>query len=129
MKLHFSLSNGRPFTSFTFTTQPIQRCHSLRVFVHGAGDFEGITKYHQVTRRYHLGVVKVTSAIAHRAPIVEDLWTLVPWSLKSVLVTITKTKQEKKSDYSAHRWSDLVLHLARMRHSRRRLRVRNSAAM
>ena len=41
MKLHISLSNGRPFTSFTFTIQPIHRCHSLRVFVHGAGDFEG----------------------------------------------------------------------------------------
>ena len=41
MKLHIILSNGRPFTSFTFTIQPIHRCHSLRVFVHGAGDFEG----------------------------------------------------------------------------------------
>ena len=41
MKLHISLSNGRPFTSFTFTIQPIHRCHSLRVFVHCAGDFEG----------------------------------------------------------------------------------------
>ena len=41
MKLQFGLSNGRPFTSFTFTIQPIHRCHSLRVFVHGAGDFEG----------------------------------------------------------------------------------------
>ena len=41
MKLHFSLSNGRPFTSFTFTIQPIHRCHSLRVFVHCGGDFEG----------------------------------------------------------------------------------------
>ena len=30
MKLHISLSNGRPFTSFTFTIQPIHRCHSLR---------------------------------------------------------------------------------------------------
>ena len=30
MKLHFSLSNGRPFTSFTFTIQPIHRCHLLR---------------------------------------------------------------------------------------------------
>ena len=35
------MSNGRPFTPFIFTIQPIHRCHSLRVFVHGAGDFEG----------------------------------------------------------------------------------------
>ena len=41
MKLHISLSNGRTFTSFTSIIQPIHRCHSLRVFVHGAGDFEG----------------------------------------------------------------------------------------
>ena len=41
MKLHCTLSSGCPFTSFTFTIQSIHRCHSLRVFVHGAGDFEG----------------------------------------------------------------------------------------
>ena len=39
--MYFTLSSGRPFTPFTFTIQPIHRCHSLRVFVHGAYDFEG----------------------------------------------------------------------------------------
>ena len=40
-EVYFALSSGCPFTPFTFTIQPIHRCHSLRVFVHGAGDFEG----------------------------------------------------------------------------------------
>ena len=39
--MYFTLSSGCPFTPFTFTIQPIHRCHSLRVFVHCAGDFEG----------------------------------------------------------------------------------------
>ena len=39
--MYYALSSGCPFTPFTFTIQPIHRCHSLRVFVHGAGDFEG----------------------------------------------------------------------------------------
>ena len=40
MKLHCTLSSGCPFTPFTFTIQPIHRCHSLRVFVHCGGDVE-----------------------------------------------------------------------------------------
>ena len=40
-EVYFTLSSGCPFTPFTFTIQPIHRCHSLRVFVHCAGDFEG----------------------------------------------------------------------------------------
>ena len=39
--MYLTLSSGRPFTPFTFTIQPIHRCHSLRVFVHCADDFEG----------------------------------------------------------------------------------------
>ena len=31
MKLHFSLSNGRSFTPFSFTIQPIRRCQFLFV--------------------------------------------------------------------------------------------------
>ena len=34
--MYFTLSSGRPFTPFNI--QPIHRRHSLRVFVHGAGD-------------------------------------------------------------------------------------------